>query len=426
MISDPPEAEPFAAQIEEHLARLDKPRFRIRIDEAPASPGPAIFSAAAKLFRRKPWDLFPSDQDVVLFSVPALGVHEAVLSVIGQDGVNPGILLFHAVRDFETYVAVALNPEGAFSSSGDDIEKDKLPPHLALTFDGAKHTDRDLRAIVKARRWELAGEDAYPNIMAVDAGMRVRVAQAWEQLLLEAAALGLCLFLEEESAVRRAYRTDSFHEAEIVVTSSYGELTVILGGPVGAPDDDDEGEEDGHGGAGDGDRTADPPSPEEAAAVDDPTEALIEAFAASDEADPFFDVGAIGAFLLHARHLHQAAPSAITPAHVETILQQAYVRDVPVPPHLAVEIVAIVNAFFAWLDKEGGGDAPHAAANAALLDEAFMRRLWTALGTPSLWSTEKRNLMQGVPIRPLPARSKAVGPVSQAEKNKRKAARKRR
>lgn len=426
MMSDPPDADRFAAQVEEHLSRLDRPQPRLARSEEQALPGPALFRAAAAYHRRAPWRVFPSDQDIVLFSVPALGVHEAVLSVMGQDGTNPGLLLFFSLGDFEAFVAAAVNDAGHFSATGNDIDKEKLPAHLALTFDAAKHVPRELRQLVSARRWDLSADDAFPAILAVEAGMRARVPKAWEQLLMEIAALGVTAFLEDESALRRAYRTDRFHDDQFELETSQGRLVAILGGPVGG--EEDEGDEDGADGADGADAAGqeerDPPLSREERALA-ACEAVVRAFADDDEAEPFFDVSAVAAFILHASQEHGREPSAIDPELVRTILLSSYPAEAAIPPQIAPEIVAGLRSLFAWLDRTAGEQAPHAAACSAMLDEDFMRALWVELCKPALWSAEKRASMAGVRLPPVPPKSRPAGPLTQAEKNKRKAARRR-
>src|SRR5581483_2562582 len=54
----------------------------------------AFFSAAARLHRARPWAAIPGDTDVVTVSCPTLGLHDAVVSVIGRLGRDFGFLLF--------------------------------------------------------------------------------------------------------------------------------------------------------------------------------------------------------------------------------------------------------------------------------------------------------------------------------------------
>jgi hypothetical protein len=55
----------------------------------------AMFRAAARLYRTKPWDVIASDSHLIGITSEPLGLRDAVISVIGQSGKAVGSALRH-------------------------------------------------------------------------------------------------------------------------------------------------------------------------------------------------------------------------------------------------------------------------------------------------------------------------------------------
>jgi hypothetical protein len=84
----------------------------------------SFFRAAAGLFRAKPWKVVPSDQSLFSVTIDEFGLHDALMSVIGQMGDSLGFVLFAGMDDFETYLDAA-----------DAIERGDeptMPPHFCV------------------------------------------------------------------------------------------------------------------------------------------------------------------------------------------------------------------------------------------------------------------------------------------------------
>jgi hypothetical protein len=413
-----PEVTALAEALADHIARTNAPgpSAPVEVPAGEASPTAGFFRACAALYRAAPWKLLPSDQDILLFSAPALDIRQAAISIIGQAGESFGLVLFESVDAFEAYVSAAVGASGQAAKRGKDIEIDKLPAHLGLSFDGAGQVPADLRRLVRARGWEVASNDAFPTVLAIDEGARGRPTTVREQLVVEVVALAVTAFLADADAIRRAFRTDRMLEQSLTVTSSQGPIAVHLGAPVGGSSPDDEDDDDAP-------FEGVPTTGDEAIQLG---ETLLAAFAEAPEAGPFFDVGSIGSLVMLAWETLEKTPLSLTTDELATLLFERYARDIAAPPDVAPEIVSVLGAFFTWLARTRGDAAPHAAQSAALLDEEAARTLWQGLADRARWSDEKRAMMVGVPLAPLPPRAKPKGPLSQAEKNKQKAARKKR
>jgi hypothetical protein len=394
-------------------------------DAARASRG--LFRSAAALYRAAPWSVLPSDSDLLEISIPALVVERGVLSVIGQAGEAKGVLFLHNLQDFETYFA-AVATESAEEAARNEAA---IPPHIGLTFDASRHVDSEVRRLIKARGFEVASADAFPSVLAIDGGARPRRPSDGEQLLMEVVAASLAQFFEDKAAVRRAFRTDRVRSLTVTAETSRGPIEVTLRGPIPGEDEAAGSEADD---ALDEDALAEVfakevTSPDEAV---DLGQALLEAFADAPEAEAFVDVGSIGSLVLLAWSHERATPLTLTPEQLGTCLLTHFPHEVAMPPEIALEVQQIYGAFFAFLarlsqpDEQGRTllQAPHAAANAALLDDTLMRSLWSALADRTRFSEEKAKQMAGVPLTATPPKPK--GPLSRSEKNKQKAARKKR
>ena len=381
------------------------------LDLSPARPSAAFFRAAADLHRAAPWRFFPGNDDLIGFSAAALGVTNAVLSIIGQDDEAFGVILFYSIDAFEQYAGASLE-RGA--GGADAVALEKLPEHLGLTFDGAREVDPELRKLVKARGWDLASDRAYPSVLSANEGGERRTTTAHEQRIMTVVADGLVRFLRDRSALRRAFRTGEEQTTELDVETAEGPVTLVLRVPVEAAAEDEAPDDDA---AETGAITA--------ADVTDPETAmehgvqLIEVFATAPEAEPFFEVESLGTLVMLAWDHFGATPSTLTPEALRTLLRLHYPRDIAAPPDLAPELVQVLRAFFAFLLR--AYEAPHASACGEMLDDEAARSLWQGLADRSLWSREKAEMMIGVRLAPLPPRPKRA--LTQAEKNKAKARR---
>jgi len=99
-----PEVDVILAMMRERLdADSEVEQSYLSPDIAPDAMA-AFFRATAALFRAKPWKTVPSDASLLSVTIDALGMQDAVLSVIGQLGQSLGLLLFAGRDAFEAYV----------------------------------------------------------------------------------------------------------------------------------------------------------------------------------------------------------------------------------------------------------------------------------------------------------------------------------
>jgi hypothetical protein len=181
----------------------------------------AFFSAAASLFRAQPWHNVPSDQSLLSVTIAQLGLHDAVLSVIGRLGESVGVVLFANTADFEAYLAA-----GASLEQG---ETPMLPPHLALNFERGAELATHLRKEIARHRWEVAGADAYPWLMAMDEDLVARPPTARELTIGEAVAWAVPQLISElRPALIAAWNGGAPVERTLQVATFAGDLAVTL------------------------------------------------------------------------------------------------------------------------------------------------------------------------------------------------------
>ncbi|MGE0386986.1 MAG: hypothetical protein AB7Q97_19860 [Gammaproteobacteria bacterium] len=187
----------------------------------------ALFRAAAVLYRVQPWKIVPNDQSLISVTIDALDVHEAVLLVIGQMQEHLGVILFDSRDDYELFVDAA-----------DDIEQGdspNLPPHMALNFERGAELDAALRKEIAQHRWEVAGANAYPSLIAIDADLVARPLTLRDYATAEAIALALPALLEKKKPLLAAFEGGAAIERTIPVHTVAGEVQVTLRAPFDPP-----------------------------------------------------------------------------------------------------------------------------------------------------------------------------------------------
>lgn len=150
--------------------------------------------AAADLYRRKPWDTVPSDIDLFVANIPAVSLHEAVVTVIGQAGQSYGIVVFPGgIGAFDEYMRIARN----FSPGG---PRSRVPFHFSLNFERGAHLPTQIRKEVAEHQWEVANANAYPDVTVIDPELVGRAPTRKELLTLEILAHALVHTLGEKPA----------------------------------------------------------------------------------------------------------------------------------------------------------------------------------------------------------------------------------
>lgn len=224
-VAPTPEIDAVAEGLAAHLGADDgrlAPSFLGGGIEAPAMA--SFFRAAAALYRAAPWEVVPSDTDILSLSIPALGARELALSVLGQAGQGHGVLLFESAQAFERHLA-------ATEASPDEPPASLPSGFFSLSFDRASDLHPALRAEVAEHRWELAGPDAYPTLAMVDKDLIGRKPTPEELTASEALALGLVELMGRRTELARAFCGGAPVEASYVVATHAGPVEVTFRAP---------------------------------------------------------------------------------------------------------------------------------------------------------------------------------------------------
>lgn len=118
-----------------------------------------FFTGGAALYKLGPWTLLPSDSDVLRVDAPALGLHGACISVVGQIRQSYGVLCFDSA---ERFMAFRRRAEGVVVP-GEAMAT--IPPSIAVNFEKMSEFPPDFRKEVRRRRWPIAGPSGVPWLM---------------------------------------------------------------------------------------------------------------------------------------------------------------------------------------------------------------------------------------------------------------------
>jgi hypothetical protein len=184
----------------------------------------AFFQAAAALFRAQPWKHLRSDDAVFAVTVERLGVRDAILAVIGQNGDGRGFLLFASFDDYEAYLEAA-------EAFGRD-EEPGMPPHLGLTFELEEELSEALRNDIRQHGWEVASAGGHPSLVVVDDDLVANSPNANELTIAEAIALALVRLLADPSARPAVLNRASVGARTLRVTTQAGDVDVTLNVPA--------------------------------------------------------------------------------------------------------------------------------------------------------------------------------------------------
>ncbi len=409
-------------------------------DDIGAPAVASFFRAAADLFRAKPWEVAPSDQDVFSVTIEKLDLRDAALSVIGQMGQSLGLILFSSIDDFEAYLDAAEAMERG--------EEPRMPPHFALNFDRGAELSTALRKEIADHHWEVAAPNAYPWLVAVDEDLVARPPTAEELSIAEAIAVALPKVLLEKEALSAAWDGGAPLARTLVVNTYAGEIEITLRAPYAEapskwrPPFDvmadlfelaKDGEEIDH---------------ERRQELEDE---LVRRFVASSEAKALTDVQSCHFVMDFAADYFGATIATLGPRELREIVFEIIPRKVSIDASKARWIIEENRAFYAFLKREYaleqadaclrvlGGNAVK-KLEAALEDSSNfgMAKSLFAAGREAGFDMESKEgieaWMRAVQSRPLPASvgfpsfgaaARPIAPAAaRAKKNQRKAARK--
>lgn len=345
----------------------------------------AFFSAAADLFRVKPWSIVPSDQSLLSITVEALGVRDAVISTVGQAGESLGVVVFSDIAAFDAYLEVA----GAMEHG----EQPDLTPHFAINFD----TNAGLAAAaleeIEEYGWEVASPSAYPSMIVVDEGVVRSAPTANELALGEVIALALPEVLSEKTELLRAWQEGKAFSRTLTVTTHAGpfEVTVAVLHEEEAIAGDESVPVDLMKAFAELPSDGDEIDSEARETLED---ALLERFAESPEAEPLDAIDTCPIVLGYAADYFGETIVTMTPANLREIVFEILPRKLTTEASAAGPIVTELRAFFTFLKREFS--LTQAVKLLAVLGGDATARLTRALSDPRNFGMAKSIMMRGV------------------------------
>jgi hypothetical protein len=341
----------------------------------------SLCRAAAGLYRAAPWEVVPSDGDVLFVTIEALGIHDAVISVIGQMGENHGLVLFQSLADFGEFVAASCAPQL--------IDEVDLPTHLSLTFDPPHDIPPGLRREIEEHGWEIADERAQPWPFAVEGGVSLRPPAPEEVAYLEVVALALPLVLREPEPLLDAWEGGERVERTVAVPTSTGEVSVTFETPeshedvLPRPEDDllgqfyDLEQDDDWKFEFEGRRPL--------------QDALLERFEAAPEGRGVEDPGLCDFTMDLAAGYLGVTVASLQADDLDEVVFDLIPRKVSIPASEARSIIEANRAFFTFLGRDAG--LPQADACLQVLGPGAVKRLEDALSDSSRFGMAKSFLM---------------------------------
>jgi len=298
----------------------------------------AFFHATAKLYRSAPWNIVPSNDDLLTVDIEALAVRGQVVSIIGKLGESLGIIVFHSRSDFEQYLAEAEHSQRTRGIA-------ELPHHLSLTFEPSAEVPEGMRATVAENGWEIASNDAYPVAFALR-GLVPQDLSAKDLALLEALSSALADLVSADPGFGRALEEGLGLDRVFAVDAAGQRVEVRL--RVSArprPGKDATGAFDIR-----GEKRDDEGRLDEAWAAEFERE-VLDRFAKSPEADGM-TVSWTGSVLHFGSSYLDASLGQIGAAELREILFEVFPRKMSCEPESAGEIVTELRAFWTWARRE--------------------------------------------------------------------------
>ncbi|HEX4417252.1 MAG TPA: hypothetical protein VH165_05095 [Kofleriaceae bacterium] len=342
----------------------------------------ALFHAAAKLFRSKPWKTVPSDQSLFSVTIEKLGVKDAALSVIGQLGQRLGFIMFSGVDDFKAYLeAIEAIERG---------EAPEVPPHLMLNFERGAELSTALRTEIAEHHWEVAGEEAYPWLVAADEYLVARPLTREDVTIVEAIALALPEVVEDEQGLLAAWNGGEAVARTLSVQTHAGDLEVSLRVLYEPQSADDKLPYDVLADLAELVQDGDELDPEARGPLEDE---LVHRFSASPEAKALTDIQSCRFVMDFAADYFGATIATLDPRELREIVFEIIPRKVSIDASAASWIIEETRAFYGFLKREFG--LKQADACLRVLGGDAVKQLEAALSDTSQFGMAKSLFMGG-------------------------------
>ncbi len=377
-----PEIDAMLALMRDHVAEEGLAERSYLSPETGADAVASFFSAAAALFRVAPWKVVPDDECLFSITIEELDVRDLAVSVIGQMGKNFGFVMFSGLEDFDAYLAAAVTIELG--------EKPEMPPHFALNFDPGSALAPELRKEIAQHRWEVAGPNAYPWLVAIDEDLVGRPPTAEEMAIAEAVARALAGALAEKEALLAAWDDGKSWSRTLSVRIHPGKVEVILRTPYEdeaiAVDPSRDVLADLAALAEDGDVVdADEREPLEGE--------LVCRFAAAPESQGLDEIGACRFVMDFAANYFGATIATLDPVDLREILFEIVPRKVSIDASAASEVIEEMRALYGFLKREYG--LAQADACLRVLDDDAVEMLEAGLSDSRNFGLAKSLCMAG-------------------------------
>lgn len=382
VIAPTPEVDEVVASMTAHLARGDREDPETTTYLGPdLAPGDLahLFSAAARLYRARPWDHIPPDAFVGV-SCERLGIEQGALCVVGQMGESYGFSLFRSLGDADRFMAAA--------ESGDPSD---MPEHFMFMFDDRRELPELLVREIAQHGWEVAGPQAYPTFVVIDEERIGRGLTLDEHVGMTAVVTALAELVENEALLVDAWQTGNPVERMGSVETGHGLVPVNVWAPQYVA-----GEE------ADAFVTDDPASwlfvvNDERMIDTEMIEEHVDAFMARFEDAPEAreEMLPIAEMLVEHLAMHLGVTFVgVGPEELKILLFKIVPNRVMIEAEQAPLILDTTRALLAFADRELG--AEHAQACLAALNASTEKRLTRDLADESKFGTAKSLLARGM------------------------------
>lgn len=180
----------------------------------------ALFKAAAQFYRSEPWVVL-SNNDLLSIKLSTQKAPYYV-SVMGQGGVEYGLVVFKKWQDVEEFYASNDPDEPVIPSSG----------HHVLNFEEIFNLPFDDLDDIEKYGWEVAGEKAYPMPIAIFPDYSVERPYKDDILFYEAALQAIAVFIQEPIEFRKDGKMANI-KLNIPLTTFAGAVELSLEYPAG-------------------------------------------------------------------------------------------------------------------------------------------------------------------------------------------------
>jgi len=208
VVAPTPDLDAIAAGMQRFLGRTRRPRDRGYLQRGQIPPDDVawLFSAASELWTVAPWR-FASDEQVLALDVPALGIKDACVSILGQLEESFGFVIFESFDAFARFADQM--PDDGTEPDGVDMGGCLA----ALDFAHRRDLSKVRRREIQTHGWEVAAPDAHPHVICAEVDGTPRAETADEVRLVAACAEALAAFCRRHMDVFEDGPADTRMEA---------------------------------------------------------------------------------------------------------------------------------------------------------------------------------------------------------------------